>query len=323
VVAAVKKESFYRRSPADALSGMVGMTLEERGVYNTIIDLLYLTWRPLEDSRAYIAGHCGCAVQKLNPLIASLIAKRKLLHFEEGGVTYLSNRRFEDERTDVKGASSTRSGRAGVGEKSGEVGEKSEGVGKNPPPCADEATLIQVDTPLEKTRVEETREKPKALPGLSGLLDEIWNLASPKSRERSGREPLRKAVEAAVKQGHDPTRIRDGLAGYFASDDVSREGGKFAKGVHRLVADGRWEAFAGQAPAAHPLFPTASAADATKPSDARQRSWMEEFVRAGPNTWQPVRGPRPGEPNCRVSPEIQREFGIEPAAPRAVDGKAA
>jgi hypothetical protein len=50
---------------------------------------------------------------------------------------------------------------------------------------------------------------------------------------------------------------------------------------------------------------------------------MEEFVRAGPNTWQNIRGPQPGQPNCRVSPEIQREFGIEPAKPQAIGRDAA
>lgn len=59
------------------------------------------------------------------------------------------------------------------------------------------------------------------------------------------------------------------------------------------------------------------------PSEPRQRAWMEEFARS-PNSWRAGdRGPRPGEPGCRVSPEIQREFGIEPAAPFIVDRGAA
>lgn len=101
------------------------------GVYNTIIDLLYLTWRPVEDNRAYIAGHCGCAVQKLNPLITKLIAAGKLVRFEDDGQGYISNPAFERERASVKGVT-TRSGRGKVEEKSGGVGEKSAGVGKNP-----------------------------------------------------------------------------------------------------------------------------------------------------------------------------------------------
>lgn len=58
------------------------------------------------------------------------------------------------------------------------------------------------------------------------------------------------------------------------------------------------------------------------PSEARQRMWMQDF-RAQPRDWrQHERGPKPGEPGCRVSAEIQREFGVEPAKPQEVRGAA-
>lgn len=123
-----KRENFYRRNPADALQGMASMSLEERGVYNTILDLLYLTWRPIEDTRSYIAAHCGCAVQKLTPILERLIRSGKLIRFEEGGQTYISNQRFEAERASVKGAAASRSGRGNRDETGPEVGEKSAGV---------------------------------------------------------------------------------------------------------------------------------------------------------------------------------------------------
>lgn len=46
--------------------------------------------------------------------------------------TYLSDEAFEAERATVRGGTSTRSGRAQIGEKSGEVEEKSAGFGQNP-----------------------------------------------------------------------------------------------------------------------------------------------------------------------------------------------
>lgn len=159
-----KRENFYRRNPSDALAGMMGMTLEERGVYNTVIDLLYSTWRPVEDSRSFIAGWCGCAVQKLNPIIDRLIARKKLIRFEEDGCFYLSNQRFEAERSDVKGSQNTRSGRGKSTEKSGEVGEKSAsveeksaGVEENPPVLDTDVEENQPVTALEKSREDKTR----------------------------------------------------------------------------------------------------------------------------------------------------------------------
>ena len=58
------------------------------------------------------------------------------------------------------------------------------------------------------------------------------------------------------------------------------------------------------------------------PTETRQRLWMQDF-RAPPGAWREhERGPKPGHPNCRVSPEIQREFGVEPAGPQAIRGAA-
>jgi uncharacterized protein YdaU (DUF1376 family) len=58
-----------------------------------------------------------------------------------------------------------------------------------------------------------------------------------------------------------------------------------------------------------------------RPEDWRQRKWMEEFVE-GRFQWAPLRGPKPGEPGCRVAPALQREFGVEPAAPQPVGSAA-
>jgi uncharacterized protein YdaU (DUF1376 family) len=53
------------------------------------------------------------------------------------------------------------------------------------------------------------------------------------------------------------------------------------------------------------------------PEEWQQRRWMAEH-RDEPTWWRPERGPAPGEPGCRVTAEIQREFGVEPAAPAVV-----
>lgn len=180
-----KRGNFYRRDPARALSGMIGLSLEERGVYNTVIDLLYMTWRPIEDDRRFIANWCGCAVQKINPIINRLIARGRLITFEENGRTYLSDEAFEAEREAVKGASEPREGRRQVGEKSGEVGEKSVEVGEKSPGVDENSTLLDADTvekqqvtPLDKSRVEEIEKNPPIPPSggraTSVAFEEAW-----------------------------------------------------------------------------------------------------------------------------------------------------
>jgi hypothetical protein len=173
----MKRENFYRRDPGRALAGMQGMTLEERGVYNTVLDLLYLTWRPIEDNPAYIAAHCGCAVQKVNPILRRLVASGKLVRFDEAGQSYISNPHFEDERQAVKGACGSRSGRAKVGEKSAEVAENSASVEENAPLLFDEIKQTQQVNPLEKTRVEKSRPLPQKPPegAFSPEFTKAWN----------------------------------------------------------------------------------------------------------------------------------------------------
>jgi uncharacterized protein YdaU (DUF1376 family) len=59
-----------------------------------------------------------------------------------------------------------------------------------------------------------------------------------------------------------------------------------------------------------------------RPSEFRQRAWMTDFTES-PRDWRDhERGPRPGQIGCRVTPEIQREFGVEPAKLQAVGSAA-
>jgi hypothetical protein len=265
-----KRENFYRRDPNKALSGMIGLSLEERGVYNTIIDMLYQTWRPLEDDRRYIANWCGCAVQKLNPIIDRLIAKGRLLTFEEGGRMYLSDEAFEAEREAIKGASKTRSGRAEVREKSGEVEEKSASVRENPPLLNDDIEEKQSVIPLDKTREEKIRnplsppggearegdQKPpttrrqKPSPTAKGpeAFERLW-VSYPHSKGRSSRP---KALLAWQKLDPDLTERLPDAAARFGKEgrEPNQECG--AKALERWLADGNFGDWLETTPAVRP-----------------------------------------------------------------------
>ncbi len=307
-------KNFYRRDPSKALSGMIGLSLEERGVYNTVLDLLYSTWRPLEDNRAFIAGWCGCAVQKLNPIIRRLIETGRLITFTEDGRTYVSDEAFESERKAVKGAAKTRSGRAEVEEKSGEVGEKSAGVEENPPTCRDEDQQNQPLAALEKRREEKRREEtplaPKGAPTSNPIklrkadVEAVWSITPRESRERSSRADVEKCLIAAARRGHDPAEILRGLAGYFASEQATKDGGAFVKGVHRMIERDRWQVFAEASP------PLLAAAEASKPSDV----WVRRIHAYRQNAyWNRLDwGPPPGKPGCTIPDEVLMTAGYLP-----------
>lgn len=47
---------WYKRDPRAALSGMMELSLEERGAYNTVLDLIYIHDGSIEDSQRLIAA---------------------------------------------------------------------------------------------------------------------------------------------------------------------------------------------------------------------------------------------------------------------------
>lgn len=72
------KLHWYKRDPNAALGGMMGLSLEERGAYNTVLDLIYSHDDQLMDDDRFIAGWLQCDVRVWRRLKESLISKKKL-----------------------------------------------------------------------------------------------------------------------------------------------------------------------------------------------------------------------------------------------------
>lgn len=82
---------WYKRDPRAAIVGMTGMTLEERGAYNTILDLIYCHDGALTDDPAYI-----CDVLNCDPRIWRRLKARLL----ELGKIYMHAGAIRNERAD-------------------------------------------------------------------------------------------------------------------------------------------------------------------------------------------------------------------------------
>lgn len=85
---------FHKRYHSDALAGMMALTLEERGAYQTLLDLIYDRGGPIADNERLLAGYMGCSVRKWRQLREALLEKRKI-HLTSGGE--ISNVRAEKE----------------------------------------------------------------------------------------------------------------------------------------------------------------------------------------------------------------------------------
>lgn len=71
-------DPWYRRFPDNFLGGINGMTLEEKGAYSVVIDMIYQRGGPIADEPRYIAGICNCSVRKWNAIRARLLDLGKL-----------------------------------------------------------------------------------------------------------------------------------------------------------------------------------------------------------------------------------------------------
>ena len=84
---------WYKRDPRAALDGMRTLTLEERGAYNTILDLIYLRDGSVPDDPLFLAGWLGVFPKTWIRLRTALIEAGKLV--AEGGI--LTNSRATKE----------------------------------------------------------------------------------------------------------------------------------------------------------------------------------------------------------------------------------
>jgi hypothetical protein len=82
---------WYKRDPTAALEGMAILTLEERGAYNTILDLIYAHDGCVDDDNRYIAGWLRCDVRIWKRIRARLIDLGKL---------YIAGNTLRNERAD-------------------------------------------------------------------------------------------------------------------------------------------------------------------------------------------------------------------------------
>lgn len=74
---------WYKRDPDAALAGMMQLTLEERGAYNTVLDLIYSKADKLPDDDHFIAGFLASDVRVWKRIKAKLISLGKI-RVEEG-----------------------------------------------------------------------------------------------------------------------------------------------------------------------------------------------------------------------------------------------
>lgn len=119
-------------------------------------------------------------------------------------------------------------------------------------------------------------------------LKPIWRLGIALLTQRAGlTDPKARSLVGKWVRSHDPEYVRQAMQA--AWDAGSRDPVSYVtRAIPNIEAENH-----------NPML---------RPDAFRQRLWMQDF-RAFPNQWREhERGPRPGEPGCRVTAEIQAEY---------------
>lgn len=275
---------YYKRFPRDFLEGSIGMSLETKGAYAIVLDLIYMRDGRLPDDARFIAGQLGCSVRKWSAIREELIARGKL-KVEEG---FISNFRADYLLEETRKYQDNQAEKAGRPRKNKDLPQPRPSQSEPEPEKKEEPTVpcpVEPDAP----KAEEQKAVPLAGP-TQGQLDQIWALTPRLGRERSSRGDLKRAVTASMRRGNPFDAILAGVEAAYASETYSD---RHAKGVHRLVEQDRFLSFI----EAEPEQPQAEAED---PWPFRLSCWQRD------RHWREAWGPPPDKPGCRAPP-IERQ----------------
>lgn len=74
----MSRRPWYKRYGGDFVLGTMSLSLEEKGAYSIILDLIYDQGQPIHDDARWLAGVCGVSVRKWNAIRERLIEAGKI-----------------------------------------------------------------------------------------------------------------------------------------------------------------------------------------------------------------------------------------------------
>jgi len=74
----VSARPYHKRYHSDALAGFMSLSLEERGAYQTLLDMMYDRQGPILDNERLLAGYMQVSIRRWRALRETLIAKGKI-----------------------------------------------------------------------------------------------------------------------------------------------------------------------------------------------------------------------------------------------------
>jgi len=323
------RRPWHKRFHEDALNGYSKLSLEERGVYTTILDLYYsrggpLSYQDASDER-WLAGWCGCSTRLLRPIIERLIGKGKLSRRAGTLVNDRANKELglvasvSEQRADAGREGGLASGVARRNEAADPEVQPRFSPGSTPEPALNQPRT-ECETGVGKSDINDLAEaNAKHVPEARGQRPEStgvppFSVMQAKLAARLPRGcmwPLRNALDlkpiyTCLEAGADFERHV--LPAVQAEAKCAFDGGR------KIGSWARFQTAIMAAVERDRLTETNAQAPGLSPEDRERahRMTLKRYV-AAPATWPPGMGPRPGEPGCTISADLLAEFNIHAA----------
>jgi len=208
----MSERPWYKRFPSDFLAGTSELTVEEKGAYTVVIDLIYDRHGPLPNDSQWLGRVAGCSTRMWNGLRDALIAKGKISFTEDGLITCA--RAVDRMESEAAEAATVRENGAKGGRKSAEnrrkIAPNSAGNLNDPAKIND---LVENSLPaLPDTRYQ-NHSSPKSEPARGGergtRLPDNWH-------------PSADGIALAESLGLDPDRVLAKFLDYWRAQPGAR-----------------------------------------------------------------------------------------------------
>lgn len=143
---------WFKCFPQDLLNGMAGMPADERGIYISVLCLIYREGGPIRDDAREMAYNTGCTVKSWTKYRAALILHGKLYVVQVNGRDHLMNERCHDELEALKERSAKnsengfRGGKKKAQNKTGKANENNvDALATAKPPLSEGLAILDTD----------------------------------------------------------------------------------------------------------------------------------------------------------------------------------
>lgn len=278
--------AWYKMNPIDWNDGTDDLSLEQEAAYLRICHAIYITERPVRANGFVIAGLLRCGERKATRLLEELVAAGKLV-IEDG---LIANRRALEE-VSTRGRVSVE--RASAGSRGGVASAKARANALE----NNEPVPAIASSDLKQSRAEQTRTEEKIEPIAQ------QPIAEPRKEPMLLDRLFEAAGIAGFREERHPGLLRLGpaLSWLDRGYDLERDILPVIRDRARNKTFRSWDYFTDaivDAASAKSAIPQRSA-EASVDWSSRLNAWRED------GTWG-AWGPKPGDPGCRVPPELLR-----------------